>query len=177
MKRRVRWIAAAAGLVIVVLGVVLALNVEDSGPTTVPSQVNRRPDYTLTTLDGESVTPAELAGKTVIVNFWNTWCIPCLNEAPALHAFYERHKDEPDFEMVGIVRDDTESAVRTLVTDDGIGWTIAMDPESRASLEFGVTGQPETFAIGPDGRVVMEQRLEVRLEDLELMLAEARGSV
>ena len=174
---RVRWIAAGVGLVIVVLAVVLALNVEDSGPTVVPSQLNRTPEYELTTLDGEELTSADLAGKTVVVNFWNTWCIPCINEAPALQEFYERHKDDPDFVMIGVVRDDDEGTVRASVDEEGIGWKIAMDPGSRTSLEFGVTGQPETFAIAPNGRVAGEQRSEVRVEDLELMLAAARGNI
>jgi cytochrome c biogenesis protein CcmG/thiol:disulfide interchange protein DsbE len=112
----------------------------------------------------------------VVVNFWNTWCIPCLQEAPALHEFYDRHQDEPDFLMVGIVRDDTENAVRSYVDAENVGWTIGMDDEkSRASLAFGVTGQPETFVIAPDGRVAGEQRGPTTIADLEAMLQAARS--
>ena len=121
-NRKVRWIALGVGIVVVVFGVVLALNVSGSDPNVTegrftgqdvvaPGFASRR----TTTLrrssrsrhsTGEQLALSDLAGKTVVVNFWNTWCIPCIQEAPALKEFYERHKDDPDFAMIGIVRDD-----------------------------------------------------------------------
>ena len=80
--------------------------------------------------------------------------------------------------MVGIVRDDTEKAVRGYVDAEDIGWNIAMDDaKSRASLAFGVTGQPETFVIAPDGRVAGEQRGPTTIADLEAMLQAARTGI
>jgi cytochrome c biogenesis protein CcmG/thiol:disulfide interchange protein DsbE len=180
VRHPARWIALAAGAVVVVLGVVLALNV-GTDPQ-IESQKNRllgkdAPAFDLPTLTGERVSRDSLAGKTVIVNFWNTWCIPCHDELPALKAFYEAHADEPDFAMVGIVRDaqKSESGIREYVEDNSMGWTIALDPGAKAALDFATRGQPETFAITPDGRIVGFQLAAVTESNLEAMLAAARG--
>jgi thiol-disulfide isomerase/thioredoxin len=180
VKHPARWIAAAVGAVVVVLGVVLALNV-GTDPL-VESRNNRllgreAPPLDLPTLGGARVTPGDVAGKVVIVNFWNTWCIPCQKELPALKAFYAAHADDPDFAMVGIVRDAQESkaGIAQYVKDKGMGWTIAFDPGSQAALDFATRGQPETFAISPAGRIVGFQLAEVTVPNLEKMLSYARG--
>jgi peroxiredoxin len=77
--------------------------------------------------------------------------------------------------MVGIVRDDTTEAVRDYVQAEKVGWTVALDPKSKAALAYGTTGQPETFVIGPDGRVAGEQFSAVSVDNLETMLRAARG--
>jgi len=179
VSHRIRWIALGVGIVVVVLGVVLALNVDGSDPNVEEGRftgsTQPAPDFAVETITGEQVALSELRGKTVFLNFWNTWCAPCIEEAPALQEFYERHKDESDFAMIGIVRDDREDAVRDYVDTEKVGWTIAFDPRSKAALAYGTTGQPETFVVGPDGRVAAEQFAAATLDDLELMLRAARG--
>ncbi|MEX1009600.1 MAG: TlpA disulfide reductase family protein [Acidimicrobiia bacterium] len=180
MKHPARWVALAVAVVVVVLGVVLALNVGNDPQ--IESQKNRlvgrdAPTFNLPTLTAERVTRDGLAGKAVIVNFWNTWCIPCQKELPSLKAFYDAHADDPDFAMVGIVRDEPKSkaGIENYVREHGMGWTIALDPTAKAALDFGTRGQPETFAITPDGQIVGFQLAEVSVSNLEEMLAAARG--
>jgi cytochrome c biogenesis protein CcmG/thiol:disulfide interchange protein DsbE len=179
MTGRIRLAAAAVALAVLGLGVVLAVNVEGDPATEGGRFVGTRaPAFTVETLDGEQLSLADLAGKTVVVNFWNTWCRPCEEEAPALAELWRRHGDEPDFAMVGIVRDDTERAVREYVAERGIGWTIGFDgPPARAALAYATTGQPETYVIGPDGIVAGEQRTAATIADLELMVRAARGTL
>lgn len=133
------------------------------------------PDETVTTLNGETLALRDLAGRSVIVNFWNTWCAPCRREIPALETFWSRHSDDDDVIFVGVVRDDTEAAVRDFVDDRRWDWEIAFDPGERTALAFGTTGQPETFAIAPDGLVVGRRAGEASVDDLEQLLAMARG--
>jgi peroxiredoxin len=133
------------------------------------------PDATVTNLDGEEVALRDLAGRAVIVNFWNTWCVPCRREVPALETFWSRHSDETDVVFVGVVRDDTEDAVRGFVEERRWDWDIVFDPGERTALAFGTTGQPETFAIAPDGLVVGRRVGEASVNDLEQLLAMARG--
>ncbi len=138
--------------VLVAFAVVLAVQhrTETSTPRLV-QQHRAAPAFDLTSLEHQPVSSRALRGKTYIVNFWNSWCIPCRQEEPVLEAFYAAHRSEPDFAMVGIVRDDEESAVRSYVAANNVPWPIAFDPDGRAALGFGTTGQPETYLISPSG--------------------------
>ena len=107
MRLRVRWIALMVGVVVVAFGVVLA--VQHRNEPSVPRLVQEHGpslEFSVTALDGKKIDAASLRGKAYVVNFFNSWCIPCQQEAPALQAFYDEHKNDPDFAMVGIVRDD-----------------------------------------------------------------------
>ena len=178
MRHRVRWIALCAGVVVAALAVVAATQVgtdprQDSNKSHLLGK--DAPSYDLPTLDGGRVRSSELAGKVVIVNFWNSWCIPCQEEHPALVEFFRRHAADPGFVMVGIVRDDTEGAIRRYVNDEGVPYTVALDPGAQASLEFGTRGQPETYAISPDGVIAGTRFGPSSVTNLENLYAAARG--
>jgi peroxiredoxin len=152
MPFRARWIAIGVGVVLLAFGVLLA--VQHRQEASVPRLVQEHgtvPGFSVTTLDGKTIDAATLRNKTVVVNFFNSWCIPCHQEAPALRAFYAAHKNDPDFQMIGIVHDDEEGAVRKYVRDEKIDYPVALDPKGSAALGFGTTGQPETYVIAPDG--------------------------
>jgi cytochrome c biogenesis protein CcmG/thiol:disulfide interchange protein DsbE len=170
-------IAIGVAVFVIAFAVILATQVgSDPRAASKVSQLlgDPLPAFSVETLDGEVFTEQDLVGRTVIVNFWNSWCIPCEEELPALKEFYARHVDEPDFIMLGIVRSDTESEARKAVVEDGMDWVIALDPEADAALAFGTRGQPETFAISADGRIEASLIAPARVKDLEAMLAAAR---
>jgi cytochrome c biogenesis protein CcmG/thiol:disulfide interchange protein DsbE len=177
MSHPARWIAISVAVIVVGIGVVLATQVgSDPRADTTTSRLvgGPAPELALRDLDGNPVDSTTLAGKSVIVNFWNTWCIPCQEELPALRRFAASHRDDPDVAIVGIVRDDTKRTVREYVEAEGIDWIVAMDPGSQAALAFGTRGQPETFAISPDGLVAGAQIGPATQDSLEKMLAAAR---
>jgi cytochrome c biogenesis protein CcmG/thiol:disulfide interchange protein DsbE len=179
VKHPARIAALAVAVVVVVFGIVLALNVgSDPQEDAKQSQLvgKAAPSFDLPNLAGGRVTLGDVAGKPTIVNFWNSWCVPCQQEAPNLESFYAAHKDDTDFSMVGIVRDDTTKAVRDYVKKHKVGWTVAMDPESMAALAFGTRGQPETYAISPSGVVVAAKYGPMSSGELERFLAVARQS-
>jgi len=178
MKHPARWIALGVVVVLVAFSVVLATQVgNDPRKDAKTSHLAGKaaPKFTIQTLDGDTVTSRDLAGKAVIVNFWNSWCIPCRQEHPELTKFYARHNDDPDVALVGIVRDDTKAAAERWVKKYGDDWTIATDPDGKAALAFATRGQPETFAISPDGVVVGYQFGPSSVDDLEQLLSAARG--
>ena len=93
----------------------------------------------------------------------------------ALVDFHRRHADDPNFAMIGIVRDDTESAIRGYVDEEGVPYTVALDPGGRAALDFGTRGQPETYAISPDGVIAGSKFGPSTVDNLETMYRGARG--
>lgn len=178
MNHPTRWIAAAVAVVVALVAVVLATQVGgDPQADATKSQLVGEPvpSFSLRTLDDERLSVSDLAGKAVLVNFWNTWCVPCKEELPALRSFARAHGEEPDFELIGIVRDDSERAVKAYEPGRDIDWTIGMDPGARAALAFGTRGQPETFAITPAGVIAGAQIGPSTRDDLETLLAAARG--
>jgi cytochrome c biogenesis protein CcmG/thiol:disulfide interchange protein DsbE len=175
----IRWIALAVAIVLVGVTVVLAIQVgkrkaEVSLPRLV-LQHGSAPSFTVHGLDGKTITSAELKNKTYVVNFFNSWCIPCQQEEPALKAFYAEHKGEADFAMVGIITDDNESTMRGYVHDQGISWPVGVDPQGRAALDYGTTGQPETYVIAPDGTAVCGNLGASTQAELDTWLRAARA--
>ncbi len=171
----IRWIALAVAVVLVGFGVVLA--VQHRTETSVPRLVQEHkpvPNFEVEALDGTTIAASELKGKTYVVNFWNSWCIPCRQEEAALRSFYAAHRDEPDFDMIGIVRDDDPKPIREFVDANKINWPVAFDPKGRAGLGFGTTGQPETYVITPTGVTACGRIGPTTEAELESWLAVAR---
>ena len=125
------------------------------------------PDVTVTALDGKKISLRELSGKRVIINFFNSWCIPCQEELPALQEFAKKYQNDPNFVFIGIARDDSEKNIRDWSASNEVPFTVALDPGQDASIGFGTTGQPETYAIAPDGRVVASLLSRASLASLE----------
>jgi cytochrome c biogenesis protein CcmG/thiol:disulfide interchange protein DsbE len=176
MRHRVRWIAAGVAAVLVAFGVVLA--VQHRSEPSIPRLVQehgRAPAFKLDGLDGKPIDSQKLQGKTYVVNFFNSWCIPCQQEEPALKAFYEEHKREADFARVGIVIDDDAATMRDYVRGNGITWPAGVDPNGSASLSFGTTGQPETYVIAPDGVAVCGNLGASTQAELNIWLQAARN--
>jgi len=175
-----RWVALAVGVVLVAVVAVFATQIGgDPSSENQPSPLlgQDAPPFTLPLLDGAGpdVSLDALRGRAVIINFWNSWCIPCREEEPDLKEFYADHAEDPDVVMVGILRDDTVSAGRRWAEDREMAWTLVDDPGGRTALAYGTRGQPETYAVSTDGVVVGSQLGPVTRDDLETLLAAARG--
>jgi cytochrome c biogenesis protein CcmG/thiol:disulfide interchange protein DsbE len=180
VKHPARWIALGVGAVVVVLAVVLALNVgTDPQAATKRSRLldTRAPAIDLVDFDGNPVTSDSLAGKTVIVNFWNEWCIPCVQELPELKKFWKAHANDSDVVMLGVVHDArlTKAGLAAFAQRVGMDWTLAMDPGQGAALGFAIRGQPETFAVAPSGVITGYQYGPATAQGLEAMLESARS--
>jgi cytochrome c biogenesis protein CcmG/thiol:disulfide interchange protein DsbE len=175
-KLRTRWIALAVGVVLVAFGIVLA--VQHRSEPSVPRLVQEHrpaPAFNLVGLDGKKINSAQVRNKTYVVNFFNSWCIPCQQEEPALKAFYAEHQKDADFAMIGIVIDDDAATMRTYTEAQGITWPVGVDPQGAASLSFGTTGQPETYVVAPDGVAVCGNLGASSQAELDIWLNAARN--
>jgi len=122
-------------------------------PRAVPSVLPGKPapQCEFRTLEGESVALTDFRGKPVLVNFWSTWCVPCEQEHVLLQQAAQRYDARAQF--LGVVYQDEEAAVRRYVARKGATYPQMMDPSSRCSIEYGVSGVPETFFIDAKGIV------------------------
>lgn len=113
------------------------------------------PSFDLPTLDGPRVRLADLRGKVVFLNFWATWCPPCVEEMPAVQRLADRLRGSP-FTVLGVSVDaDGAKKVRDFLREHHLTFPVALDPESRVAKGlYGTTGVPETFVVDRAGTIV-----------------------
>jgi peroxiredoxin len=121
-------------------------------------------------LQGKPVRLADLKGQYVLVDFWATWCVPCVADLPNLQTAYTRYHGK-GLEVVAVSLDDTKEAVIDFVRARQLPWRQIHNATGGGDWvgAFGVTKLPSTFLIGPDGVIT---RLEVRGPALEKALTE-----
>lgn len=108
-------------------------------------------DFSLELLDGNSVALTGLRGKVVMLDFWSSWCPPCRREAPALSQVYQEYRAR-SVEFIGIAIWDQENSVLDHVNEYRVPYPNGIDGDGKIAIDYGVTGIPEKFFIGPDGR-------------------------
>ncbi|MFQ5526286.1 MAG: TlpA family protein disulfide reductase [Thermoanaerobaculia bacterium] len=141
--------AAVALPLLLFLAVSLGFN-----PSVIPSPLigTEAPDFELTSLDGEIVRLSQLRGQPVLINFWATWCQPCIVEHPVLVDGARRYRGRARF--LGVIYQDKPDLIRRFIAARG-GWgTTLIDPGVRVALSYGVYGAPETFIIDKQGVIV-----------------------
>jgi cytochrome c biogenesis protein CcmG/thiol:disulfide interchange protein DsbE len=155
-RRRVGpWIAGAVLVVLAALIGVLATSGGDDGVRS--TLIGRQaPGIAGDTIDGGAYDLAEHRGEFVVVNFFATWCVPCIREHPELVEFEERHREAGDASVVSVVFDSRPEQVREFFAENGGDWPVVLDPAGRTSLEYGVTGVPESYLLAPDGTVLVK---------------------
>jgi thiol-disulfide isomerase/thioredoxin len=110
--------------------------------------------FTLTDLDGKTISFADLRGKVVLVNFWATWCPPCRAEIPDLIKLQDKYRDK--LVVLGISEDEvTPEEVKAFATAQKMNYPVAMSTPEMSKIFKGVSALPTTFVIDPEGRIQM----------------------
>ncbi|HWQ83320.1 MAG TPA: TlpA disulfide reductase family protein [Anaerolineales bacterium] len=130
-------------------------------------------DFTLDNLAGETVSTLDLRGKTVLLNFWATWCIPCRQEMPMLQAAAEKYA--PNLVVLGINIGEEPWRVKKIVYELGLSFEILMDESNQVETMYRVRAYPTTYLIDDEGIIraqhvglLTETQLEKYLERVDL---------
>jgi cytochrome c biogenesis protein CcmG/thiol:disulfide interchange protein DsbE len=145
---------AVWALVIAVPIVLLLASGFGHDPSVIASPLvgKKAPNFTLRTLDGKPVSLAELRGKPVVLNFWQSFCPSCVWEHPYLRAAWQKYAPHGVL-FVGVLYQDTTSDARAYIRKYGGGWPVLRDPGAGTALNYGVIMPPETFFITRSGVV------------------------
>lgn len=107
-------------------------------------------DFELQNLQGERVRLSDLRGKVLALNFWATWCVPCVQEMPMFQAYSEQY---PGFTMIGIDQAEGLAKVNPFVENMGITYPILLDLNSKVGQTYKVSMLPTTFFIDDEGMI------------------------
>lgn len=110
-------------------------------------------DFSVPTLDGGTLTLADLEGSFVFLNFWATWCGPCREEMPSMEALQAALGDLPVVIVAANVQE-SESAARAFIEEFGYTFPVVLDQSGRLAQAYGVRGLPTSYFISPDGLVL-----------------------
>ncbi len=135
-----------------VILLLLALALAGCDRSSTPGLVgSKAPDFTVK--DGtQTVSLHDYKGKTVVLNFWASWCQPCIEEAPSLEQM-AKQLDGSNVVILGVSIDEDADAYQRFLKQFQVSYTNVRDPQQSAPMKYGTTGWPETYIIDKDGIV------------------------
>ena len=174
MKHRSAWIAAVVGVGAIALIILFVTAGSESDPLSVDTNQlvgKRAPTIDAKDTQGRPFRVDDYRGRWLLVNFFATWCTPCLAEHPELVAFSEAHARIGDASVVSVAYNDTPAKVRKFFADNGGDWAVIADDKSDYSIDYAVVGLPESYLIDPEGVVVHKFTGGITAREVEAEMA------
>lgn len=146
------------------------------GQAGVVQQTAETPQLQVQTVDGKAYDLASHRGQWVVINFWATWCAPCLQEMPELSAL---HAMRSNVEVIGLAYEDIElGEMQAFLKEHPVAYPIAIVDTYSPPKDFATPrGLPMTYLIGPDGKVAKQFLGPVNAHDIEQAITAAGGKV
>jgi peroxiredoxin len=139
------------GVAALVLAVGLLWSLRSAAPRAVEVG-ERAPGFNLPGLNQANIKLADHRGQVVVVNFWATWCPPCVEETPSLQKFAEEMSKE-SVAVIGVSVDQDQTALRQFVAEHQLSFPVALDPDQVLAGRFGTYKFPESYILDRQGRV------------------------
>ena len=115
---------------------------------------NLAPEFAIPDLQNNIHQLKDFRGKTVLLNFWASWCMPCIEEVPYLNSLHEKIAGS-NVEIVAIAVDDLPVDVERFCKENNIKFTVLLDRNSEVSRDYKIKGFPETYLIDSAGKIKM----------------------
>lgn len=141
--------------IILLLGALLVYIVAGTLEPHITNAGDTAPDFKITTDHGKTITRNDFGGKILVLNFWASWCPPCVTETPSLEEF-ARTLGPQGVVVVGISQDRKPDAYKNFIQRYGITFETARDPGADIAASYGTFQIPETYLIGRDGKVIQK---------------------
>ena len=118
-----------------------------------PKKEKSAPDFKLQNLVGDTVALKNFKGKTILLNFWATWCLPCKKELPSMQRLYKKLGSR-GLEVVAVSIDrDNPGKIKKYIDQYNLTFPILLDPGQKARKSYFIMGLPTSYLIGPDGNL------------------------
>ena len=127
-----------------------------------------------TTLEGQDFDSSTYDGRWLVVNFFATWCVPCVKEHPELVAFEQAHREAGDANVISVVFEDDADSVERFFARNGGEWPVVFG-QSTVIADWGVAGVPESYVVDPGGLVAAKVVGGVTAAGLDDLLADLAG--
>jgi len=108
------------------------------------------PPFTKMTVDGRTIDLSELHGSPVIINFWATWCAPCLTEMPELQAVYEKYRAK-GLHLLAVNLGESPDTIQKWVQSLALTFEVVIDERQEVANQYYLRGQPSTYVVSPGG--------------------------
>lgn len=173
-RSRVAPYTAGAVAIVLALFVWLLATSEGGDDAMVSSPILGKlaPSITGTGFRGEQFDIDTERGNWVLVNFFSTTCIPCIQEHPELVALSERYEASGALAIVSVTFEDKAAAVRDFFEKNGGEWPVLLTDTGRIAISYGVTAVPESYLVAPDGRVVRKVIGGITADDVVSFIGE-----
>ncbi len=146
-----RILKAGIGVLLVLLVVVLYQAIHE----TIVEAGDHAPDFRIATDTGPIVSRGNFGGKILVLNFWATWCPPCVQEMPSLNSF-ARAMAPNGVVVLGVSVDKEEKAYKTFLNRAKVGFLTARDAGKNINVDYGTFKYPETYVIDAKGKVLQK---------------------
>ena len=117
------------------------------------SEGDRAPWFSAELADGGTFEMADLQGKIILINFWATWCGPCVGEMPAFQSLYKDYADNPDVAIVAVDVEEKKKTVDYFAETNHYTFPIAYDEDGKIGMQYPTSGIPYTVIVGKDGYI------------------------
>jgi cytochrome c biogenesis protein CcmG, thiol:disulfide interchange protein DsbE len=144
-------IKVATGVLLVVLALVIVYSVQDH----VVGVGDTAPEFRVKTDSGAVITPKDFGGKVLILNFWASWCAPCVQEMPSLNQIQQMFGPQ-GLVVLGVNVDSKEELYRNMLKRFQITFQTVRDPEENINYRYGTYKIPESYIIDRNGKVVQK---------------------